>query len=127
MEAGLLVLAVGARECTCLVEMGVDKVVSGAKENPVGSGCVCPGCRSIWFLVGFGSGYRCWADVAESEQAPAERSSLRWELGGRRLLPQTLLLNYLQQTERRDMLNIPKSREKLHLRTAVWLGRVIHE
>lgn len=98
MEAGLLVPEVGAQGCPYMV--GVEEVVSGAKENPGGSGSVRLGCRSIWFLEGFGFGYRCWVGVADSEQAHAERSSLRLKLGGRQMLPQTVLLNYLQQMER---------------------------
>lgn len=86
VEAGLLVLEVGAQGCPSLAGVGVEEVVSGAKENPGGSGSAC---RSVWFLEGFGFGHRCWGGVAESEQTHAERSSLRLELGRRRMLPQT--------------------------------------
>lgn len=116
VEAGLLVLEVAAQGCPWLAAVGVEVVVS--KENPGGSGCVCPGCRSIWFLEGFGFGYRCWGGVAESEQTRAERSSLWLKLGGRQRLPQTKLLNYLQKTERQEILTTV-SGEKLRTRAAL--------
>lgn len=122
MEAGLLVLEVAAQGCPSLAGVGVVEVVS--KENPGGSGCVCPGCRSIWFLEGFGSGYRCWGGVAASEQTRAEGSALRLKLGGRRRLTQTMMLNYLQKTERQEKM---VSGEKLHPGAAVRLGHEIQK
>lgn len=94
-------LEVGAQGCPELAEVGLEEVGSGAKENPVGSGCVCPGRRSIWFLEGFGFGNWCWVGVAESEQTHTERSPLRLKLGGRRMLPQTMLLNYLKKKDKK--------------------------
>lgn len=101
VEAGLPALEAGAQGCPELAGVGAEEVASGAKENPAGSGCVCPGCCSIWFLEGFGFCHRCWACVAEFEQTHTERSSLRVKLGGRRMSPQTTLLSYLQQKDKK--------------------------
>lgn len=94
-----MVKVVGDKRYPQLVGAGVEEVASEAMENPEVPGCVCLGCRSIWSLEGFGFGSRC---REASWLAPADRSSLWSRLGGRRLLPQTMLLNYLQQTGKKN-------------------------
>lgn len=98
VEAGLVVKVVAGK--------GRPQTV-GAEEamrNPEAPGCICPECRCISSLEGFGFGNRWWGAEAESELALAEWSSVRLRLGGRRLSPQTMSSSYLQQTERQKKL-----------------------
>lgn len=97
-----MVKVVGDKRYPRPVGAGVEEVVSEAMENPEVPDCVCLGCRSIWSLEGFGFGSRCWVAAAGSWLAPADRSSLWSRLGGRWLLPQTMLLNYLQQMGKKN-------------------------
>lgn len=113
VEAGLVVKVVAGKGRPQMVGAEVEETMG----NPEAPGCVCLECISS--LEGFGFGNRWWGAVAESEQALAERSSVRLRSGVRRLLPQTMSSNYLQQTERQKTIkDALLSCEKLHVLTA---------
>lgn len=116
VEAGLAVKVVAGKGRPHMVGAEVEE----AMENPEAPGCVCLECRCISSLEGFGFGNRWWGAEAESELALAEWSSVRLRSGGRRLLPQTMSSNYLQQTERqKNIKDALLGCEKLHILTAL--------